>query len=108
MPQLPKDDDDHVAAKPATDRKKVNWKKIAPKSGEPETITRSNRTFYWCAKCGRGGLWSGTHKTSEHTRDKSRNGTTGQTNTPSSTPTPSANAASSENFGISLLQTHCM
>jgi hypothetical protein len=41
-----------------------SWKTLAPKAGEPEIKKFENRSWRWCAKCGR---WSTTHGTAQHT-----------------------------------------
>jgi hypothetical protein len=42
----------------------TSWKKVAPPTGTAETKLVGDRTFNWCAKCGR---WTGTHATLSHT-----------------------------------------
>lgn len=45
----------------------ISWKSIPPAAGTSETVTRNDRTFYWCAKCNRGaGRWNASHKTTDH------------------------------------------
>ena len=35
------------------------WKKIAPKDGEPKVKENDGKTYYWCTKCNRGeGMWA--------------------------------------------------
>jgi hypothetical protein len=46
---------------------KSNWKKIPPRSGDPQTKTVDNIEYHWCSKCGDSGRWSPSHGTSEHT-----------------------------------------
>ncbi|GAX26628.1 hypothetical protein FisN_UnNu100, partial [Fistulifera solaris] len=41
----------------------TRWTRIAPKDGEPTTMTKYGKTFYYCAKCKR---WNQTHGTDEH------------------------------------------
>jgi hypothetical protein len=41
----------------------TRWTRIAPKDGEPTTIAKYGKNFYWCAKCKR---WTQTHGTDEH------------------------------------------
>jgi hypothetical protein len=44
-----------------------SWREIAPKDGEPHTVTKNDTTYHWCSKCRRGkGLWSKTHKDADH------------------------------------------
>ena len=43
------------------------WKKEAPKEGEPDSIKKNDKTYHWCKKCRNGkGMWA-LHKTEEHT-----------------------------------------
>ena len=42
---------------------KPTWKFIAPINGAPTTITNTDKTWYWCAKCVR---WTTSHSTSTH------------------------------------------
>jgi hypothetical protein len=43
-----------------------DWKKIAPKEGEPTTIVKNGKTYHWCTKCRNGkGMWA-LHTTEEH------------------------------------------
>ena len=42
---------------------KPTWKFIAPINGAPTTITKTDKTWYWCAKCVR---WTTSHSTSTH------------------------------------------
>lgn len=41
----------------------TRWNRIAPKDGEPTTISKYGKSFYWCAKCKR---WTQTHGTDQH------------------------------------------
>ena len=41
----------------------TRWNRIAPKDGEPTTITKYGKKFHWCAKCKR---WTQTHGTDQH------------------------------------------
>ena len=47
-----------------------NWKKVAPKAGDPQTKSADGQTYHWCAKCAR---WTASHDTAAH-------GTTNQAN----------------------------
>ena len=39
-------------------RKIPDWKKIAPKTGEPKSKVVDEKTYYWCTKCNNGeGMW---------------------------------------------------
>ena len=49
------------------DKKSKPWRFIAPNEGESETIVRNEKTFHWCAKCGR---WTTTHCTATHVGKK--------------------------------------
>lgn len=47
----------------------TNWKKIPPKSGQPEKKTVEGVEYFWCAKCNEGkGRWTLSHGTQEHGR----------------------------------------
>ena len=43
----------------------MHWKKVPPAAGQPETMKKSDRTWYWCGKCKR---WTNTHSTSQHVK----------------------------------------
>ena len=53
--------------------KDTSWKKIAPKAGEPKKKEVGKNTFYWCSKCGDGGMWrvshGDTHPDTKHQSD---------------------------------------
>lgn len=43
------------------------WKKVAPKDGEPTTMTKDGKVYFWCTKCRNGkGMWA-LHITEQHT-----------------------------------------
>ena len=46
-------------------RELAPWKLEAPKPGQPETLQKDGRTFYWCAKC-MPPQWTTTHSTATH------------------------------------------
>jgi hypothetical protein len=61
--------------KPLTDEEKAkrkeskipDWKKVAPKEGESNSIEKDGRTYFWCTKCRDGkGMWA-LHSTEQHT-----------------------------------------
>ena len=66
------------------------WKKVAPKTGEPETKTVNGRVFNWCQKCAN---WTTTHSTATHTGKKN------------SESTPSSNLAMAEPSAWSVIAT---
>ena len=42
------------------------WKKIAPKDGEPKEKEVNGKNYWWCAKCRQGeGMWA-RHKEQDH------------------------------------------
>ena len=45
------------------------WRGIPPKPGEPETLDKNGKRYYWCAHCER---WTGTHGTTGHMNNKTR------------------------------------
>lgn len=47
------------------DSAEKRWNRIAPKDGDPKTITKHDKKFHWCEKCGR---WTQTHGTEQHKR----------------------------------------
>lgn len=57
----------------------TRWTRIAPKDGEPTTITKYGKPFYWCATCKR---WTQTHGTDQHKRKEEK--------PPATMPTPPA------------------
>ena len=61
---------------------KRNWKKIPPRSGDPQSKTVESIEYHWCSKCGDGGRWSPTHGTSEHTSSAGSNATSRYTRKP--------------------------
>jgi hypothetical protein len=79
-PQCPDRGDCKPAAKPKSDGRgagksdrrpppinKSTWQTVKPGAGEPETLVREGRTFYWCDTCAH---WRTTHATSGHTGGK--------------------------------------
>jgi hypothetical protein len=51
--------------------RKFTWQTVKPAAGEPETMVREGRTFYWCDVCSH---WRTTHSTSGHTGGRASNG----------------------------------
>ena len=50
--------------------KSYEWKNVAPKPGQPQTMTKDGKKYMWCAKCKAGkGLWTLSHSTSQHVDD---------------------------------------
>ena len=45
----------------------TNWREQGPKSGEPKTVTKNDKTYNWCTKCRKGeGFWTQTHNNENH------------------------------------------
>ena len=44
-------------------KKSKSWRRTPPSPGQPETLTKDGRTYYWCQKCKR---WTETHSTATH------------------------------------------
>ena len=61
------------------------WRNVAPKSGQPETIERNGKKYFWCAHHG---FWSPTHGTSN-----CRKGPSNSSNNGGSQPSLSINLA---------------
>ena len=54
---------------------KINCREVAPGNGGSQTLKKEHEgvmtTYQWCAKCQRGqGLWTSTHTTATHTRQR--------------------------------------
>jgi hypothetical protein len=51
------------------DAKIPDWKKVAPKEGEPKSKSKDDKTYYWCTKCRYGkGMWA-LHNDAAHKTD---------------------------------------
>lgn len=51
------------------DAKIPEWKKKAPKEGDPTSVTKDDKTYHWCLKCREGkGLWA-LHEQKDHKSD---------------------------------------
>ena len=57
--------------------KKKNWRFVPPNEGDPETITKGNVKYKFCAKCKSWTFGDKMHSTSEHKKKKNDNGGTG-------------------------------
>ena len=43
------------------------WKTTGPEQGQPGTITKYNKTYFWCNTCS---FWNTTHQTDQHIRQE--------------------------------------
>lgn len=55
----------------STTKSGQEWKKVAPKQGDPHEKSVDNKTWKWCGKCAR---WTLSHKTDEHKDDRQQTG----------------------------------
>ena len=66
-PKLKAPESTPPAQKPPVSEKKVRWRTIKPKPGEPLTKTVNDKKFHYCEKCN---FWTPTHTTAEHVNKK--------------------------------------
>ena len=66
-PECP--DTDKTKGGQESNKDKHAWKKVAPKGNEPKSKKVGKDTFYWCSKCGDGGMWRVSHG-DEHPTEK--------------------------------------
>jgi hypothetical protein len=43
-----------------------HWRNTPPPAGQPESMTRNGKKYYFCKKCGGKGRWNLTHETANH------------------------------------------